>query len=88
MVVACVLVGMLASGLSSQVRGQSTAADPLPSWRDGTARQAIIAFIERVTKDGGPEFVPAYERVAVFDNDGTLWSERRCTSSSPTPSIA
>ena len=52
------------------------AADSLPSWNDGATRQSIIAFVERVTKQGGTEFVPAAERIAVFDNDGTLWSEQ------------
>jgi phosphoserine phosphatase len=52
------------------------AAQPLPSWRDGPARQAIVSFVERVTKPGGPDFVPPAERIAVFDNDGTLWSEQ------------
>lgn len=53
----------------------STAADPLPSWNDGEARQAILAFVARVTTDRSPEFVPLPERIAVFDNDGTLWPE-------------
>ena len=52
------------------------AAEPLPSWNDGKARNAILSFVARVTKEGGPEFVPPAERIAVFDNDGTLWSEQ------------
>ena len=52
------------------------ADDPLPSWNDGAAKQAIEAFVARVTTDGGAEFVPPNERIAVFDNDGTLWSEQ------------
>ncbi len=52
------------------------AADPLPSWRDGPSRQAIEAFVTAVTTEGGKDYVPAVERVAVFDNDGTLWSEQ------------
>jgi len=52
------------------------AADPLPSWNDTAPKQAIISFVEKVTSDGAPDFVPAAERIAVFDNDGTLWSER------------
>jgi len=51
-------------------------ADPLPSWNDGTAKQSILDFVARVTDAGGLDFVPAAERVAVFDNDGTLWSEQ------------
>jgi phosphoglycolate phosphatase-like HAD superfamily hydrolase len=52
------------------------ASDPLPSWNDGPAKRAIIEFVGRVTKEGGPGFVPAPERIATFDNDGTLWSEQ------------
>src|SRR5438445_610648 len=52
------------------------AADPLPSWADGPAKKAIVAFVTKVTKEGGPDFVPREERIAVFDNDGTLWSEK------------
>jgi phosphoglycolate phosphatase-like HAD superfamily hydrolase len=51
------------------------AADPLPSWNDTAARQAILAFVETATRQGSPHFVPAPERIAVFDNDGTLWPE-------------
>jgi phosphoglycolate phosphatase-like HAD superfamily hydrolase len=50
--------------------------DPLPSWNDGAAKQAIVKFVEDATRDGGTGFVPAAERIAVFDNDGTLWSEQ------------
>jgi haloacid dehalogenase-like hydrolase len=52
------------------------AADPLPSWNDGAAKKSIIAFVEKVTKPGSPDFVPIPERITVFDNDGTLWSEQ------------
>ena len=48
----------------------------LPSWNDGAAKQAIVAFVEKVTKEGGPDFVPPQERIATFDNDGTLWCEQ------------
>jgi len=51
------------------------AADPLPSWNDGAAKQSIITFVEKVTTPGSPDFVPVPERIAVFDNDGTLWNE-------------
>jgi hypothetical protein len=56
--------------------GTPAAADPLPSWNDGPARAAMVGFVERVTKPGGADFVPPAERIAVFDNDGTLWSEQ------------
>ncbi len=52
------------------------AAEILPSWNDGKAKQAIITFVAKVTKEGSPEFVPVPERFAVFDNDGTLWAEQ------------
>ncbi len=52
------------------------AADPLPSWNDTAPKQAIVAFVEKVTKEGSPDFVPAPERIATFDNDGTLWAEQ------------
>ena len=52
------------------------AADPLPSWNDGAAKTSILEFVARVTTKGSPEFVPPAERVAVFDNDGTLWAEK------------
>jgi phosphoglycolate phosphatase-like HAD superfamily hydrolase len=52
------------------------ASDPLPAWNDGPAKKAIIEFVARVTNEGGREFVPVAERVATFDNDGTLWSEQ------------
>jgi phosphoserine phosphatase len=50
--------------------------DPLPSWNDGPAKHAIISYVEMVTTPGSPDFVPAAERIAVFDNDGTLWCEQ------------
>jgi phosphoserine phosphatase len=49
---------------------------PLPSWNDGASKQAIVAFVGRVTAEGSADFVPPAERIAVFDNDGTLWSEQ------------
>ena len=54
----------------------SEAADPLPSWKDGATKNAIVAFVEAVTTPGSPDFVPAPERIATFDNDGTLWGEQ------------
>ena len=50
--------------------------DSLPSWNDGKAKQSIIAFVAKVTKEGSPDFVPPAERIATFDNDGTLWAEQ------------
>jgi phosphoserine phosphatase len=56
--------------------GASTASDPLPAWQDGATKQAIVTFVEKVTKHGTTDFVPPAERIAVFDNDGTLWAEQ------------
>lgn len=50
--------------------------DPLPSWNAGASKQAILDFVERTTTVTRPEFVPPRERIAVFDNDGTLWPEQ------------
>lgn len=52
------------------------AADPLPSWNDTRPKQSIIAFVEKVTKEGSTDFVPVAERIATFDNDGCLWAEQ------------
>jgi phosphoserine phosphatase len=65
-----VLVSVLACVCSAQVQA------PLASWNDADSKRAIIAFVEKVTKPGSPEFVPVAERIAVFDNDGTLWAEQ------------
>ena len=51
-------------------------ADPLPSWNETAPKQAIVAFVEKVTTAGSDDFVPEAERIATFDNDGTLWSEQ------------
>ncbi len=53
--------------------GQS---DPLPSWNDGASKKSIVEFVEKTTKPGSPDFVPVEQRIATFDNDGTLWSEQ------------
>jgi hypothetical protein len=53
----------------------ATSADPLPSWNDGATKQSILDFVAAVTREGSPDFVPPAERIATFDNDGTLWVE-------------
>jgi phosphoserine phosphatase len=53
-----------------------TSTDPLPSWNEGPTKQSILDFVHGVTTPGGPKFVRPEERIAVFDNDGTLWSEQ------------
>lgn len=51
-------------------------ADPLPSWNNGEVKQSIIEFVSRVTTENSPDFVPVADRIATFDNDGTLWAEQ------------
>ena len=51
-------------------------ADPLPSWNDGPAKRKILDFVATVTLEGSPSYVPVPERIATFDNDGTLWCEQ------------
>ena len=72
------LLAILALGFALVFAGSATAQtrDPLPSWNDGKAKQSILAFVVQVTKSGAPDFVPPAERIAVFDNDGTLWAEQ------------
>jgi hypothetical protein len=53
---------------------QST--DPLPSWKEGKTKQSILDFVAEVTRKDSPRFVPVAERIATFDNDGTLWAEQ------------
>lgn len=52
------------------------ASEPLPSWHEGPSKQAVLSFVEKTTTEGSVDFVPNSERIAVFDNDGTLWSEQ------------
>ena len=66
---------VLSGTLFSTSAPAQTAADPLPSWNDGAAKQAIVNFVTAVTRDGSPDFVPVPQRIATFDNDGTLWCE-------------
>ena len=69
------LIGFLAATLALAATVVS-AQNPLPTWNDGPTKQAIADFVARVTKEGSPDFVPPEERIAVFDNDGTLWAEQ------------
>lgn len=66
------VTALLAMGLAMP----AIAADPLPSWNEGKTKQSIVAFVEKVTKEGSTDFVPIAERIATIDNDGTLWSEQ------------
>jgi len=65
------LMALVLAGVAS-----TRAQDPLPSWNDTAPKKAIVAFVEKVTKEGSPDFVPVSERIATFDNDGTLWAEQ------------
>lgn len=70
---AAVTALLLICGLAAPAFAQS---DPLPSWNDGRTRQTILDFVAKVTREGGPDFVKPAERIATFDNDGTLWAEQ------------
>jgi len=67
-----VLAVVLGLAFGTQVLAQS---DPLPSWNEGAAKEAIVKFVEVTTTQGSPQFVPPAERIATFDQDGTLWVE-------------
>ena len=69
-------VAVAALGLALLGPIRLDAGDPLPSWNDGLTKSAIVQFVSRVTNEGGPDFVPVEERIATFDNDGCLWSEK------------
>jgi phosphoserine phosphatase len=68
------LTGALAAGTA--LAQPAVGTDPLPSWRPGPRRDALLRFVAEVTREGAPGFVPLSERIAVFDNDGTLWVEQ------------
>jgi hypothetical protein len=62
-------------GTAQKLLWTSAPTDPLPSWNDGPKKKAVLEFVAKVTNDGSPDFVPVAERIATFDNDGTLWCE-------------
>ena len=64
----------VASVFAMEDRAKSRVA--LPSWNEGAAKQAIVQFVGKVTRVGGPDYVRPEQRIAVFDNDGTLWAEQ------------
>jgi hypothetical protein len=70
-----VSVLLLCGGLLGNIPAHA-GGDALPSWNDTATKKAIVSFVEQATKEGSPTFVPAAERIATFDNDGTLWSEQ------------
>src|SRR6266513_6388247 len=67
------LIGAILLGFGASSRGEG---DPLPSWNGTVPKKAIIGFVEKVTKEGSPDFIKPDERIATFDNDGTLWAEQ------------
>ncbi len=69
------LVSVWCFAAVSAAAQEPSAADPLPSWNGGPTKQAIVDFVSAVTRQGSPDFVPPAERIATFDNDGTLWCE-------------
>src|SRR5215471_705553 len=70
------LFAIVAAIFTVAALAREATSDPLPSWNDGEARRSIVDFVARVTKAGSPDYVRPTERVAVFDNDGTLWAEQ------------
>ncbi|MCG6971506.1 MAG: haloacid dehalogenase-like hydrolase [Desulfobacterales bacterium] len=68
--ICCVVFAVLLAAITAAAQ-----ADPLPSWNDGKTKSAIVEFVQKVTDKSSPQFVPAAERIATFDNDGTLWPE-------------
>jgi phosphoglycolate phosphatase-like HAD superfamily hydrolase len=71
-----IFVGAFAALMFTGCATAPSGGDPLPSWADGPARQGIIAFVDAVTREGSPDYVPPAQRIAAFDNDGTLWTEQ------------
>lgn len=69
------ILKLLAMLALAAVTGVASAHDPLSSWNEGANKSTIIGFVERVTDESSPDFVPLSERIATFDNDGTLWIE-------------
>jgi len=70
------LTGMGAAALVATIRPGFAQTDALPSWNDGPVKRSILDFVARATTPGGPDWVPMPERIACFDNDGTLWTEQ------------
>lgn len=76
-----VIIALLVTGCNPSAPKEVPAtaqakSDPLPSWNDGRLKQDIIAFVTKTTTEGSPDFIPADDRIATFDNDGTLWAEQ------------
>ena len=71
----CLMIFLLVVGIDCTTGQRLNAQDPLPSWKEGPAKSAILDFVTQVTDETSKSFVPPGERIAVFDNDGTLWTE-------------
>src|SRR5262245_45162503 len=71
--VLCSLAGLIMPAGTLAAQAQT---DPLASWNEGSVKQTIVDFVARVTRESGPDYVPPAERIATFDNDGTLWAEQ------------
>ena len=76
LVVVIALSACMQSPAAGPQTGAAAAKDPLPSWNDGATKTAISDFVKAVTTKGSPDFVPPAQRIATFDNDGTLWAEQ------------
>ena len=70
-VIASLVLLIIVSGCASKQKG-----DPLPNWNDGASKKAIVDFVTKTTTEGSPGYVKPADRIAVFDNDGTLWAEQ------------
>src|SRR5712671_1272166 len=70
------MLPVLSAPLRSTVAVAQAQRDPLPSWNEGATKASILDFVARATTQGGPAFVPVEQRIATFDNDGTLWVEQ------------
>jgi phosphoglycolate phosphatase-like HAD superfamily hydrolase len=75
-VLTALLASAAAAAMPFSARLALAQSDPLSSWNDGQNKQSILSFVAAVTKEGSPDFVPAPQRIATFDNDGTLWCEQ------------
>jgi phosphoserine phosphatase len=70
------IIGLILILNHSQFLAQNSVSDPLPSWNSGTVKTTIIEFVNRTTTSGNPDYLPPKDRIATFDNDGTLWPEK------------
>ncbi len=74
--IAVFLIGCQPVQKQQNEKAEIVKSDPLPSWNEGAAKQSIVSFVEAVTSESNPDFIKPADRIAVFDNDGTLWAEQ------------